>query len=44
MPVTYAYINGNPLPQVAKWVADVSLRYDIPVDAGGKLYVYTDWS
>jgi len=43
-PVTYAYINGNPLPQAAKWVGDVSLRYDIPITAGGKLYVYTDWS
>jgi iron complex outermembrane receptor protein len=43
-PVTYAYINGNPLPQAAKWVGDVSLRYDIPLNVGGKLYVYTDWS
>jgi iron complex outermembrane receptor protein len=43
-PVTYAYINGNPLPQAAKWVGDISLRYDIPLNVGGKLYVYTDWS
>jgi iron complex outermembrane recepter protein len=43
-PVTYAYINGNPLPQAAKWVGDVSLRYDIPLTPSGKLYVYTDWS
>ncbi len=43
-PVTYAYIDGNPLPQAAKWVGDVSLRYDIPLTASGKLYVYTDWS
>jgi iron complex outermembrane receptor protein len=43
-PVTYAYINGNPLPQAAKWVGDVSLRYDFPLTASGKLYVYTDWS
>jgi iron complex outermembrane receptor protein len=42
--VTYAYINGNPLPQAAKWVGDVSLRYDFPLTASGKLYVYTDWS
>ena len=40
----YAYINGNPLPQAAKWVGDVSLRYDFPLTASGKLYVYTDWS
>lgn len=40
----YAYIDGNPLPQAAKWVGDVSLRYDIPLTPGGKLYVYTDWS
>jgi iron complex outermembrane receptor protein len=43
-PVYYARINGNPLPQAAKWVGDVSLRYDIPLEASGKLYVYTDWS
>jgi iron complex outermembrane receptor protein len=40
----FSNINGNPLPQAAKWVADVGLRYDIPVNADGKLYVYTDWS
>jgi iron complex outermembrane recepter protein len=43
-PITYAYVNGNPLPEAAKWVADVSLRYDIPVSFGGKIYLYTDWS
>ena len=43
-PITYAYVNGNPLPEAAKWVADVSLRYDIPLAVGGKLYAYTDWS
>ena len=43
-PVTYAYIDGNPLPQAAKWVGDVSLRYDFPLTASGKLYVYTDLS
>jgi iron complex outermembrane receptor protein len=39
-----AHVNGNPLPEAAKWVGDVSLRYDIPMTVGGKLYVYTDWS
>jgi iron complex outermembrane receptor protein len=43
-PVYTANVNGNPLPEAAKWVADVSLRYDIPLAVGGKLYVYTDWS
>ena len=43
-PVYYANVNGNPLPEAAKWVGDVSLRYDIPLGVGGKLYVYTDWS
>jgi len=43
-PITYAYVNGNPLPEAAKWVADVSARYDFPLAVGGKLYVYTDWS
>jgi iron complex outermembrane receptor protein len=40
----FSNINGNPLPQAAKWVGDVSLRYDFPLTASGKLYVYTDWS
>jgi iron complex outermembrane receptor protein len=43
-PVYYAKVDGNPLPEAAKWVADVSLRYDIPLAVGGKLYAYTDWS
>jgi len=43
-PVYYANVNGNPLPEAAKWVADTSLRYDIPLPSGGKLYLYTDWS
>ncbi len=40
----FSNINGNPLPQAAKWVADVGLRYDIPLQSGAKLYAYTDWS
>ncbi len=40
----FAEIDGNPLPQAAKWVTDVSLRYDIPFPDGTKLYAYTDWT
>jgi iron complex outermembrane receptor protein len=43
-PVYYAKVDGNPLPEAAKWVADVSARYDFPLPAGGKVYAYTDWS
>jgi len=43
-PEYFAKVDGNPLPEAAKWIADVSLRYDIPVTVGGKLYAYTDWS
>jgi iron complex outermembrane receptor protein len=39
-----AIINGNPLPQAAKWVGDASLRYDYPLSGGRGLYFYTDWS
>jgi iron complex outermembrane receptor protein len=39
-----ALINGNPLPQAAKWVADASVRYDIPLTDTGKAYVYSDLS
>jgi iron complex outermembrane recepter protein len=36
-------IDGNPLPQAPKWVANATLRYGIPL-AGGELYAYTDWT
>ena len=36
-------VDGNPLPQAPKWVANATLRYGIPL-AGGELYAYTDWS
>ncbi len=39
-----ALIDGNPLPQAAKWVADAAVRYDIPVADSGKLYAYSDLS
>jgi iron complex outermembrane receptor protein len=41
---TYAKINGNSLPQAAKYIGDASLRYDIPIGIDGKLYGYIDWS
>jgi iron complex outermembrane recepter protein len=37
-------VNGNPLPQAPKFVANVSLRYGFPVAGGGEWFVYTDWS
>ena len=39
-----AMINGNPLPQAPKYVANVTARYGIPVSNGGEYFVYTDWS
>jgi iron complex outermembrane receptor protein len=37
-------IDGNPLPQAAKWIADASLRYDYPLGGERGLYFYTDLS
>jgi len=37
-------IDGNPLPQAARWTGDVSLRYGVPLGAGSEAYIYTDWS
>ena len=37
-------IDGNPLPQAAKYIADISLRYSVPLGANGEAYLYTDWS
>jgi iron complex outermembrane recepter protein len=41
---TYAKIDGNPLPQAAKYIGDASLRYEVPIGIDGKLYGYIDWS
>lgn len=45
-PVTagLANINGNPLPQAPRVVANVTARYSIPVTATGEIYLYTDWA
>jgi iron complex outermembrane recepter protein len=38
-----ALINGNPLPEAAKYVGDASIRYDVPLPNNADVYVYTDW-
>lgn len=40
----YALINGNPLPQAAKWIGNATLRYGVPMGNDGELFFYTDWS
>jgi iron complex outermembrane recepter protein len=40
----FALVNGNPLPQAPKWVADFSLRYGAPIGPGSELYFFTDMS
>ncbi len=40
----YAELYGNPLPQAARWIANATLRYGIPVGDSGELFFYTDWS
>jgi len=37
-------IDGNPLPQAPKVIANVSLRYGMPTASGGEWFVYTDWT
>jgi iron complex outermembrane receptor protein len=36
-------IDGNPLPQAPKWIANVTARYGVPV-ADGEFFVFTDWA
>ncbi|MRW89113.1 TonB-dependent receptor plug domain-containing protein [Duganella sp. FT80W] len=36
-------INGNPLPQAAKWIFNATARYNWPLQ-NGNLFVLTDWS
>ncbi|HLO95029.1 MAG TPA: TonB-dependent receptor, partial [Burkholderiaceae bacterium] len=45
VPGTTRYsIDGNPLPQAPKWVANLTARYSIPTAGGNEFYVYTDWA
>jgi iron complex outermembrane recepter protein len=37
-------IDGNPLPQAPKWIANATARYGMPVGDGGEFFVYTDWA
>ena len=37
-------IDGNPLPQAPKWIANVTARYGIPLGNNNEVYFYTDWS
>jgi iron complex outermembrane receptor protein len=36
-------IDGNPLPQAPKWIANATAKYTMPV-GDGEMFVYTDWS
>lgn len=38
------FIDGNPLPQAPKWVANFTARYGMPAGNGGEYFVYTDWA
>jgi len=40
---TFAVIDGNPLPQAPKWIANFTLRYGIPL-GNGEVFAYTDWA
>jgi len=42
-PYLVARIDGNPLPQAPKWIANVTARYAIPFK-DGELFAYTDWA
>ncbi len=38
-----AGIDGNRLPQAPEWIANLTLRYGVPV-GNGEIFAYTDWS
>ena len=39
----FAVIDGNRLPQAPEWIANVTLRYGIPVGSG-EFFAFTDWA
>jgi iron complex outermembrane receptor protein len=42
---TYS-IDGDPLPQAPKWIANISGTYYVPIDSSGdrRIYISSDWS
>ena len=38
------FIDGNPLPNAPKWIANLTARYGVPTASGGEFFVYTDWT
>jgi iron complex outermembrane receptor protein len=40
----FASINGNPLPNAPRYNLDFTARYDVPVNADGKVFISTDWN
>lgn len=38
------FIDGNPLPNAPKYIANLTARYGIPTSSGGEYFAYTDWS
>ena len=36
-------IDGNPLPQAPRWIANWTARYSVPV-GNGEVYAFTDWA
>jgi iron complex outermembrane receptor protein len=38
-----AIIDGNPLPQAPRWIANAAARYGVPF-RGGEVFVHTDWA
>lgn len=39
----FVEVNGNPLPQAPEWLANVYLRYSVPMRTG-ELFFATDWA
>ena len=42
-PSYLALIDGNPLPQAPKWIANITARYVVPF-RDGEFFAYTDWA
>ena len=39
-----AFIDGNPLPQAPRYIANATARYDVPLANGDKVFFFTDWA
>lgn len=42
--VILASIDGNPLPQAPRWIANWTVSYSVPLGSDNEIFAFTDWA